>query len=85
MRDEPVTTREIDNATATKTAPRSACDLPRFVELFSRQAVGFANDARDAIEQRVSRKMRERLRRKSRAMRRVEQFIVRKAELRVGV
>jgi hypothetical protein len=73
MRDEPVAAREIDDVTSAKMPARAARNFPRLVELFARQTIRFANDARDAIEERVSRKMRERSWRKTSAMTGVEQ------------
>jgi len=47
---------EIYDAAAAKKAPRPARHFPGFVELFSRQATGARDRARDPIEQRRPRK-----------------------------
>ena len=56
-RDEAMPAREVDDPTTAKAPARPARDLPRLVELFARQAIGFAHDARDAVEQRVALEM----------------------------
>jgi hypothetical protein len=73
MRDEPMPTREIDDATSAKMSAGPTRHFPRFIKLFARQTIRIANDARDAIEERLARKMREQLRRKTRAMSWIQQ------------
>jgi transcription elongation GreA/GreB family factor len=58
MREQPMPTGEIDDAAAAEAPSRAASQLPRLVELLPRQAVGLADDAPDAIEQRLALEMR---------------------------
>ena len=51
-------TSEIDNPPAAKEATRSAREFPRFVQLFSRQASGFANGSAETVEERIAWKPR---------------------------
>lgn len=57
MRDEAVAAREIDDAPAPESAPRPSRDFPGLVELLAWEAVGLADHAADAIEERVAREM----------------------------
>lgn len=54
-------------------ATRTTRHFPRFIKLFARETICIADDARDAIEERLARKMREQLRRKTRAMSGIQQ------------
>lgn len=54
MGDEGVAAGEVDDAASAEAAAGAAGDLPGFVELFSREAVGLADDAGDAVKQGVS-------------------------------
>ena len=52
-------TAKINNSTAAKEATRPAREFPGFVQLFSRQASGFANGAPEAVEERIAGEPRE--------------------------
>jgi transcription elongation GreA/GreB family factor len=56
--DEAVPAGEVHDATAAEAPPRATGELPRFVELLARQAIGFADGAADAIEERLALEMR---------------------------
>src|SRR5262245_55976420 len=59
MSNERVTAGHIDDAPAPEPSSGTARDLPRFEELFSRQAIRTANHATHPIEQRLSLKKRQ--------------------------
>jgi hypothetical protein len=54
VREQAVSRAEIDDAAAAEEAPHASRHLPRFVQLFARQAAGFTHRARESIEERVA-------------------------------
>lgn len=56
MREQPVSSRQIDDAAAAEDAADTPRHLPRFVQFFSRQATRVAHGARQTIEERVCQK-----------------------------
>ena len=54
MRQQAVAAGDVDDAPAAAVPPHSPRHLPRFVQLFSWQAAGTADRARQSIEERVT-------------------------------
>ena len=50
MREHPVTAGDVHDPSAPEQPPHAAAHLPRFVQLFPRQAPGMTHGPRDAIE-----------------------------------
>jgi hypothetical protein len=71
-RGEPVPARDVHDAPTAKSPAHAARNFPRFVELFTRQAMRGADGARELVEQRRGGEARQVARRKQRATSQVE-------------